>query len=231
MKIAVIGTGMVGRAIADRLNGLGHDAVIGTRDPQATLARTEPDAKGTPPFSQWHAEHPDTRLVTMKDAGAHGEVIVNATGGAESIEALELVGKDNLAGKVLLNIALPLDLSKGMPPKLLVANDDSLGEQIQRGFPDARVVESLNTMQFEVMMDPTMLPGRHNVFVSGNDADAKQTIVDLLHAFGWPADSVIDLGDITTAQAVEMYSRLLFTIAGKYNSYHMNIALVRPEGQ
>lgn len=229
MKIAVIGTGMVGRAIAHRLNGLGHDAVIGTRDPEATLARTEPDPKGTPPFAQWHADHQETRLVTMAEAGAHGEIIVNATGGADSIAALELVGREALAGKVLLDIALPLDLSEGMPPKLLVANSDSLGEQIQRAFPEARVAKSLSTVQFEVMIDPTILPGRHNIFVSGNDPEAKSVVSGLLQEFGWPSDAIVDLGDVTTSRAVEMYSRLLFTLAGIFGDYHLNIAIVRPQ--
>ncbi|EPA1861527.1 NADPH-dependent F420 reductase [Klebsiella oxytoca] len=229
MKISVIGTGMVGRAVAERLNGLGHDTVIGTRDPAATLARTEPDMKGTPAFSHWHAVHPHTKLVTMEDAGKFGDVIVNATSGSDAISALELVGKDNLAGKVVLDISLPLDLSEGLPPKLLVANDDSLGEQIQRAFPEARIVKSLNTVQFEIMMDPTLLPGTHNIFVSGNDINAKNTIQTLLKEFGWSTESIIDLGDITTSRAVEMYSRLLFTLAGKFGSYHFNIAIVRPQ--
>ncbi|MEL4013721.1 NADPH-dependent F420 reductase [Dryocola clanedunensis] len=229
MKIAVIGTGMVGRAIAHRLNGLGHDAVIGTRDPQATMARTEPDPKGTAPFAQWHVAHPQTRLVTMAEAGAHGEIIVNATGGAESIAALNMVGRENLAGKILLDLALPLDLSGGWPPRLLVANDDSLGEQIQRAFPESKIVKSLTTIQFEVMIDPTIVPGRHHVFVSGNDDGAKSIVSGLLQEFGWTAGVIIDLGDITTSRAVEMYSRLLFTMSDVFGDFHTNIMLVRPQ--
>lgn len=229
MKIAVIGTGMVGRAIAHRLNGLGHDAVIGTRDPVATMARTEPDMKGTPPFAQWHAEHPQTRLVTMAQAGIHGELIVNATSGTDSIDALVLVGKENLAGKPLLDISLPLDLSEGWPPKLSIVNNDSLGEEIQRTFPEARVVKSLNTVQFEVMIDPNVIPGSHNIFLSGNDKGAKSAVAGVLKEFGWREDVIVDLGDITTARAVEMYSRLLFTIADHYGDYHSNIAIVRRE--
>jgi predicted dinucleotide-binding enzyme len=229
MKIAVIGTGMVGRAMAHRLNGLGHDAVIGTRDPQATMASTEPGHMGIPPFAEWHAAHPQTRLVPMAEAGAHGEIIINATGGAASIAPLKLVGQENLAGKVLLDLALPLDLTAGWPPRLLVANDDSLGEQIQREFPDSKVVKSLTTIQFEVMIDPTIVPGRHNVFVSGNDAEAKTIVSGLLQEFGWPMEVIIDLGDITTSRAVEMYSRLLFTMAGVFGDFHTNIAIVRPQ--
>lgn len=229
MKIAVIGTGKVGRAFADRLAGLGHDVVIGTRDPQITLARTESDDKGTPPLEEWFAEHPDARLVTMSEAGAHGEVVINATAGANAITALELVGTENLAGKVLLDLSLPLDLSAGWPPRLSIANDDSLGEQIQRAFPLTRVVKSLNTVQYEIMLEPARLPGRHILFVSGNDSEAKEAARKLLNQFGWEDEVILDLGDITTARATEMYSRLQFTIADYYGDYHMNIILVRPE--
>ncbi|MFJ7998411.1 NADPH-dependent F420 reductase [Streptomyces sp. NPDC096310] len=229
MKIAVIGTGMVGRAFATRLTGLGHDVVLGTRDPQATLARTEPDDKGTPPLADWFVDNPEARLVTMAEAGVHGEVVINATAGANAIAALELVGAENLAGKPLLDLSLPLDLSAGWPPRLSVVNDDSLGEQIQRAFAHARVVKTLDTVQYEVMLDPTRLPGRHNMFVSGDDADAKKAVTELLGEFGWPADVVIDLGDITTARATEMYSRLLFTLSVHFGDFDTNIALVRPE--
>lgn len=226
MKIAVIGTGMVGRAFATRLTGLGHDVVIGTRDPEATLARTEPDALGTPPLSTWIQDNPNARVITMPEAGAHGDVIINATNGPHAIAALEIVGSDNLAGKVILDLSLPL--GAGWPPALTVVNDDSLGEQIQRTFPNARVVKSLNTMQYEIMLDPARLAGQHLAFVSGDDSDAKATITGLLGEFGWAGSSVMDLGDISTARATEMYSRLLFTIAGFYPDFQFNLAIARP---
>jgi predicted dinucleotide-binding enzyme len=217
---------MVGRAFVTRLTGLGHDVVLGTRDPQATLARTEPDALGTPPLSAWFQDNPDARVVTMAAAGAHGEVIVNATNGANAIAALELVGSENLAGKVLLDLSLPL--GAGWPPLLTVVNDDSLGEQIQRAFPEARVVKSLNTVQFEIMLDPVRLPGEHLIFVSGDDGDAKAMVTSLLGEFGWSTNSILDLGEISSARSTEMYSRLLFSLAGFYPDFQFNIALVRP---
>ena len=227
MKIAVLGTGMVGRTLAARLAGLGHDVVIGTRNPDATLARTEPDGMGTVPYAQWQGEHPDVRLLPFSEAGAHAEMVVNATNGANALSALHVVGADNLAGKVLLDLALPLDLSQGMPPTLTVANTDSLGEQVQRAFPDAKVVKSLTTVFCEVMVDPGKIPGEHTIFVAGNDADAKQVVEDILDQFGWPAESILDLGDITGARAVEMYSRLFFTLADKFGSFELNINVVR----
>ncbi|WP_336697747.1 NADPH-dependent F420 reductase [Curtobacterium sp. USHLN213] len=228
MEIAVIGTGMVGRAFATRLAGLGHDVVIGTRDVEQTLARTEPDDRGIPPLSTWFADNPDARLVAMADAGAHGELIINATLGANAIEALTLVGADNLAGKVLLDISLPLDRTEGWPPGLSIVNDDSLGELIQRTFPDTRVVKSLTTVQYEVMLNPARLPGDHLMFVAGDDADAKAAVTTLLEEFGWRPGGLFDLGGISAARAIEMYSRLQFTLAGFYPDYQFNIALVRP---
>ncbi|MFF4714485.1 NADPH-dependent F420 reductase [Streptomyces eurythermus] len=227
MKIAVLGTGMVGRAIAGRLSTLGHDVVMGTRDVERALAHTE-DRPGSDSFAQWQQAHPEVRLTTLADAAAQGEVVVNATHGAASLNALEATGAANLAGKVLLDIGNPLDVSQGMPPRLTVANTDSLGEQIQRAYPEARVVKSLNTMNAEIMIDPSRLPGHHNVFVSGEDAGAKETVMGLLREFGWPDEAIIDLGGIKTARAVEMYGELLFAVAAATGTFHFNIGIVRP---
>lgn len=226
MNIAVIGTGGVGRALAGRLAQLGHDVVIGTRDVAATTARTEPDPiLGTPPYSHWQAEHPGIRLLSFADAGSFAEVVINATSGAKSLDALHQVGRATLAGKILLDLALPLDLSQGMPPTLTVANTDSLGEQIQAAFPEARVVKTLNSVSYAVMIDPSRVPGEHNLFLAGNDDDAKSTVRGLLTAFGWPEKSLIDLGDITAARASEMYSRLLFQLAGLFGTFDVNISV------
>ncbi len=204
MKIAVLGTGPVGQAVAARLSGLGHDVTVGTRDPEATMARTEPDTFGNPPFPVWKEKHPEVVLSTLADAAAGAELVVNATNGAGSIEALEAAGEENLSGKVLIDIADPLDFSQGMPPSLFVCNTDSLGEQIQRRFPEARVVKSLSTMNAYLMVDPKQLAGGdHTVFVSGSDAGAKATVTELLESFGW--SDILDLGDITTARGAEMY--------------------------
>jgi predicted dinucleotide-binding enzyme len=227
MRIAVLGTGMVGRALAARLAGLGHDVVVGTRDVQRTLTRTEAHEFGQPPYSAWQREHPEIRLVSLPDAGAHGEVVLNATNGRNALESLHSVGADVLSGKILLDLALPLDLSNGLPPVLTVANDDSLGEQIQRAFPQTFVVKSLNSVYFEVMIDPARVPGQHTIFVAGNDAAAKRTVADLLQQFGWPSDSVFDLGDISGARGAEMYARLFFTLYKALGTFDFNIAVVR----
>ena len=168
MKIAVLGTGMVGRTIAARLFGLGHDVVVGTRDPQATLARTDPDGMGNPPYAAWAADHAGVSLATFADAAAGAELVVNATSGHGALPALEAAGADNLTGKIVLDISNPLDFSKGMPPSLFVKDTDSLGEQVQRAFPQARVVKTLNTLTAELMVHPKNLGQESSVFVSGD---------------------------------------------------------------
>jgi hypothetical protein len=203
MKIAVLGTGMVGRAVAATLAGLGHDVTVGTRDVAATMARIEPDGMGNPPFPAWAAAHPSVALATFADATAAAELVVNATSGNVSIEALRLAGASNLAGKVLVDIANPLDFSQGMPPTLFVKDTDSLGEQIQREFRDAKVVKALNTITASLMVDPRQLADAdHSTFISGDDGEAKKTVTVLLESFGHT--DVIDLGDITTARGTEM---------------------------
>jgi predicted dinucleotide-binding enzyme len=202
MKIAVLGTGMVGRALAGRLAELGHEATVGTRDVDATMARTESDAMGNPPYADWAQAHPQVRLATFADAAADAELVVNATAGNVSIAALEAAGREHLAGKVLLDVANPLDYSQGFPPSLFVSNTDSLAEQIQAAFPETRVVKSLNTMNAFLMTDPRRLADAdHTVFVSGDDPGAKQLVTELLRSFGHT--DVIDLGDISTARGTE----------------------------
>jgi predicted dinucleotide-binding enzyme len=225
VKIAVLGTGMVGQALAGRLSGLGHDVTIGTRDPQATLARTEPDGMGNPPFSAWVADHSDVSLATFADAASSAELVVNATNGYGALPALEAAGADNLAGKVVVDISNPLDFSKGFPPTLFVKDTDSLGEQLQRAFPQARVVKTLNTLNANLMVDPAALGAESSVFVSGDDPDAKRTVTELLQSFGHT--DVIDLGDITTARGSEMLLPIWVRLMGVLGTASFNVKVVR----
>lgn len=229
MKIAVFGTGPVGQALAGRLAELGHEVTVGTRDPEATLARTEPDYLANPPFKAWKEAHPEVGLASPAEVAGEAELIVNATNGAGSIAMLESAGEDNLAGKVLVDIANPLDFSQGVPPSLLVCNTDSLGEQIQRRFPEARVVKALNTMNCEVMVDPSKVPGEHDVFVCGEDEAAKQQVAELLESFGWPTERIRDLGGIASARGTEMYLPLWLRLWGVLGTGHFNIAVVQAE--
>jgi predicted dinucleotide-binding enzyme len=227
MRIAVLGTGVVGRTLADRLAGLGHDVVMGTRDVDATLARTESDSLGQPPLAAWHAEHPGIRLLIFAAAAGHGETVVNATSGMGALGALQAAGEANLAGKVLIDVSNALDFSGGMPPVLKPANTDSLGEQIQRAFPEAKVVKALNTMNCQIMVDPARIPGEHNAFVCGNDAAAKAAATEFLASFGWPREAIIDLGDIGASRGTEMVLPLWLRLMQAFGHADFNFAVQR----
>jgi predicted dinucleotide-binding enzyme len=225
MKIGVFGTGIVGRSLAGALLELGHSVRVGTRDPAATMAKTEPDRMGTPPFAAWGKEHRGAELVTIAQAAAHGELLVNAMSGVGAVDALKVAG-DALSGKVLVDISNPLDFSKGMPPTLAVSNTDSLGEQIQRAFPAVKVVKTLNTVTASLMVAPkTLADGDHTMFVCGNDAGAKATVTTLLQSFGWR--DIVDLGDITNARGTEMYLPLWLRCWGAIKTPIFSVKLVR----
>jgi 8-hydroxy-5-deazaflavin:NADPH oxidoreductase len=226
VRFGILGTGVVGKTIAARLDGMGHEVMVGTRNPEETTSRAESDAYGNPPFSAWQEEHPEVKLATFSEAAAHGEMVVNATSGVVSLEALELAGEDNLNGKVLVDISNPLDFSQGMPPTLSVSNTDSLGEQIQRRFSEARVVKTLHTMNAYLMVDPAQLAGAdHTVFVCGDDAEAKQAVTELLRSFGWT--DIVDLGDITAARGTEMLMPIWLRLFGALQKPIFNYKIVR----
>lgn len=214
MKYAVLGTGMVGQALATRLAGLGHDVMMGSR------------RADSPAAVEW-AQRTEGRTGTFADAIAHGEVLIDAVAGDVSIEMLNSADPDHLRGKVLADVANPIDRSSGMPPTLVTANTDSLGEQIQRTFPDLRVVKTLNTMSADIMVDPALVPGSHSVFVSGDDADAKAVVAGMLGEFGWPADDIVDLGGISSARGTEMYLALWLRLWGALGDARFNVAVRR----
>jgi predicted dinucleotide-binding enzyme len=226
MNIGIIGTGNVAQLLGAKLIEAGHSVVHGTRDVETTLARSEPDGMGNPPFSKWLEGHPKAQLKTFAEAAAHAELVINATGGMVSLAALKLAGHDNLADKILIDVANPLDFSKGFPPTLSVCNDDSLGEEIQRAIPKAKVVKTLNTMSAYVMVNPGLVPGNHNIFLCGDDEDAKGQVKTLLvEALGWTSDAMIDLGDISNARGTEMllpiWVRLFGTLQNPIINFHI----------
>ncbi|UZR97295.1 NADPH-dependent F420 reductase [Chondrinema litorale] len=201
MKIAVLGTGIVGKTIAEKLNTLGHEVVIGTREVEKTLANKN-DEKS---FAYWYESHKNIGLQTFKDAAAFAEsVIFNCTSGMLSIKILQQAEADSLGDKILIDVANPLDFSNGMPPTLNPGNSDSLAEQIQRAFPNLKVVKTLNTMSSFLMVKPSLVQGDHSIFVSGNDDAAKEAVKEILNSFGWKQKNILDLGDISTARGVEM---------------------------
>lgn len=212
MKIAVFGTGMVGQAIATKLVSLGHEVRMGSR-----TADNENAAK-------WSGENgAGASHGTFADAARHGEILFNCTAGAKSLAVLEAAGADNLRGKVLVDVANPLDFSNGMPPTLSISNDDSLGETIQRTFPDVKVVKALNTVNCQIMVDPARLSGEHDIFVSGNDTDAKKTVSGLLETFGWKR--IVDLGDISTARGTESYLHFWLRMMQAFGTADFNICV------
>jgi predicted dinucleotide-binding enzyme len=194
MHIGVLGTGIVGRTLAQALVDHGHEVRMGSR------------AAGNEKAVAWADESgPLASEGSFADAAAFGELAFNATAGSASLEALDAAGAEQLAGKVLIDVANPLDFSQGMPPTLTVCNDDSLAEQIQRAHPEVRVVKALNTLTAALMVAPELVPGQHTVFICGDDDDAKEQATVLLEDLGWPASSILDLGDITAARGMEMY--------------------------
>ena len=226
MKIGVLGTGTVGRTLAARLSELGHEVMIGTRDPAKSRARTAPDAYGNLPLGRWLESQPRLKLGSFAEAAGHGDPVVNATQGSASLEALEKAGTTRLDGKVLIDVSNPLDFSRGMPPTLFVKDSDSLAEQIQRDFPKARVVKTLNTLTAALMVDPWRLDqAEHSVFLSGNDARAKQTVRELLAGFGWK--DIIDLGDISTARGPEMLLGAWLRLYSALDTPLFNVKVVR----
>ena len=204
MKIAVLGTGIVGRQVSTKLASLGHEVVIGTRDVENTMTSDQQDFYGNPVFKDWFADQSNIKLETFANAAAGAEIIVNATNGQASIPAISSISEADRSGKTLLDIANPLDFSNGMPPSLNPVNTDSLAEQIQSKFPELNVVKSLNTMSSYIMINPSQVKGKHDVFVSGNDDKAKEQVKELLKSIGWTEDVIIDLGDISTARGTEM---------------------------
>lgn len=227
MKIAILGTGTVGQTLAARLNQSGHSVMIGTRNVSETMAKSTPGAYGTPPLKVWKEQNPGVSVGTFAEAAAFGEIVLNATSGGSSIWAIRLAGESNLKGKILVDIANPLDFSKGMPPSLSVCNTDSLAEQIQRTFPSAKVVKALNTVNALVMVNPKSVGGGdHHLPICGNDADAKARVTELLNSwFGWI--NVVDLGDITAARASEMMLPIWIRLMGALKTPMFNFKIVQ----
>ncbi|MFN2121440.1 MAG: NADPH-dependent F420 reductase [Anaerolineales bacterium] len=213
MRIGMLGTGIVGQTIGSRLVQLGHEVMMGSR------------AEANPTAITWaRKEGRYASFGTFANAAAFGEIVFNCTLGSASLEALQQAGAHNLANKILIDTANPLDYSTPIWT-LTVCNTDSLGEQIQRTFPDARVVKTLNTMNCNVMVDPGKLSQRTDVFVSGNDIEAKATVISILRDwFGW--QSVIDLGDISTSRGVEMFVVLWQDLRTWSSSHRFNIRVV-----
>ena len=217
MKIAVLGTGMVGDVIATKLLSLGHSVMMGSR--------TNNNEKA----AAWVAKSgAGAAQGTFADAAQFASIVFNCTKGLNTLDALTLAGAENLKGKILIDISNPLDFSKGMPPVLSIVNDNSLGEEIQKLFPDTKVVKTLNTLNCQLMVNPLLVNGGdHNIFISGNSAEAKAEVVTLLTSFAWTKENIVDLGDITTARGTEQLLSLWVRLYGAYGSPMFQFKIVK----
>jgi predicted dinucleotide-binding enzyme len=215
MRFGVLGTGVVGQTLATKLVELGHEVTMGSREAGNEKAVA---------WARDAGEH--GREGSFEDAARFGEVVINATAGGASLEALRAAGEEHLDDKLVIDVANPLDFSGGMPPTLTLCNTDSLAEEIQREFPGARVVKALNTVNAGVMVEPGLVPGSHTIFVCGNDAGAKQQVAELLERFGWPGEDVMDLGDVTAARGMEMYLPLWLRLLGTLGTPRLNIKVL-----
>lgn len=189
MKVGILGTGPVGRALAHGFVTLGYETKLGARE------------AGNAKAAEWLAAHAGLGSVgTFADAAAFGDVIVVATLGTVLPEVAAAAGPANFAGKVVIDTTNPLDTSRGFPPGLAISGPDSGGETLQRALPGARVVKAFNTVNNSLMFQPRFDDGQPAMLIAGNDAEAKATVTRILAEFGWPA---LDLGDIVSARWLE----------------------------
>lgn len=199
MRIGVFGTGMVGRALATKLVALNHEVAVGARSADSeSLSKLEIDGL--------------SQTGSFADVAAFGELLINATNGMVSLEAIASCSASDLAGKTLIDVANQLEPQPDGPPKSLASVDNCLAVKIQTAHPELRVVKSLNTMNCNVMVDPSLVPGEHAVFLSGDDAAAKSQTTDLLKQFGWSDVQIIDLGGIASAAGPEMIMPLWLSV-------------------
>lgn len=218
MKIGILGTGVVGNTLGTALIAKGHEVKMGSRDAVNERA------------SEWtKANGKNATQGNFEDAAVFGDIIFNCTKGEHSLEALTAAGEQNLAGKILIDVANPLDFSKGMPPTLSLVNDTSLGESIQTAFPQTNVVKALNTLTCTLMVDANKLAGGdHNIFICGNDESAKQKVKELLHdSFNWKTGNIIDLGDITNSRGTEQLLPIWIRLWGTLGTAEFNFKIVR----
>jgi 8-hydroxy-5-deazaflavin:NADPH oxidoreductase len=225
MKITILGTGSVAQTFAEKLIALGHQVMLGTRNIADTMARG-----GNTPFADWQAKNPAAQLSTFAQAAAFGEMVINALNGGATITALTSCNAADFKGKTILDVSNPLDFSKGFPPSLIegLNNTNSLGEEIQKTLPEAKVVKTLNTMWAGLMVNPTMLNGGNHInFICGNDADAKAQVKAILTSFGWADDKTLDLGDITNARGTEALLPIWVRIYGAIQTGVFNFGIVK----
>jgi predicted dinucleotide-binding enzyme len=214
MKIGVLGTGMVGTTLAGKLASLGHEVKMGSREANNPKAKAWAASAGK-----------GASTGTFAEAARFGDVVFNCTLGTAALDALRAAGKDNLKGKVLVDVSNPLEFAGGTP-RLTTPPGESLGEQVQKEFPEAKVVKALNTVNANVMVRPERTGGESDLFIAGNDAGAKEKVAALLKDFGWKR--IHDLGGIAAARGMEAYLLFWLAVSSAFKTADFNVRVIRP---
>jgi len=225
MKVGIFGTGIVGRLLAEKFVADGYEVMIGTRNVQNTLAKNEPDIIGTPPYKQWQEKNTKVKLGNFADAAKFGEIIFISTFGDVAINAIDMAGKENFAGKIVIDTTNPLDLSNGIPPGFSGTVGNSLGEQIQKSLPHAKVVKAFNTLSMHIVVNPQREEGDPVLLIAGNDENAKKSVREIAKGWGWK--DIVDLGGISESFFLESFALLWIRYAFKNNSWTHAFALLR----
>lgn len=189
MKFGVLGTGVVGEALATKLVAIGHTVMMGSRTKDNAKARNWATAAGE-----------SARSGDFAETASFGEIVIFATLGSALLDAARMAGPANVADKVVIDVTDPVEgTSLRRIPEL--SNTTSAGEELQRVMPDAKVVKTFNTMHYRIMVDPSRVPGEHDAFYCGDHQDAKAVVADILRSFGWK--NPVDLGPLSSARATE----------------------------
>lgn len=214
MRVGILGTGGVAQNLGAGFLAKGHDVVLGTRNPEATLAKSQPDRNGTPPLSAWLEAHPKAKVASMADAAKQGELIVFAIHGANVAEAVKQAGPDNLAGKLVLDTSNPLEFGANGAHKPKTIPDSCL-QVAQRAAPKAKFVKAWNCTPGHLMVNP-QIPGGGDQLICGDDAAAKAQATQILKEFGW---GVADVGGSDMAPYIEGMGLAVINQAVKTNDW------------
>lgn len=225
MKVGILGTGMVGRILAEKFIADGNEVMIGTRNIEQTLTKSEQDMLRNRPFKEWQESNPIVKLGTFEDAAKFGEIILIATFGNAATNAIELAGRENFADKIVIDPTNPIDVSKGGIPEFTATSGNSLGEQIQKLLPQAKVVKAFNTVSMHIVVNPKRQDGVPVLLIAGNDEGAKKYVGTIANNWGW--NDVVDYGDISESFFLEAFGMIWIRYAFKNNSWTHAFAFLR----
>ncbi len=214
MRVGILGSGDVGRALGTGFATIGHSVMIGTRHPDQ------------PHLREWSETEPGERLLgTPSEAAEYGELMVVSTLGVATTEAVLSAGVHHFGTKVVIDTTNPLRFEEGGAPSLAIGLTTSAGEELQKLLPSARVVKAFNIVGNVHFFRPSFPGGPPDMYVCGNDGPAKQTVTDVLHRFGWP--SVIDLGGIESSRELESLCILWVKTAMALGNWNIAFKVLR----